>query len=119
MYLGERLKKYVIILLFLICVNLSCALDYSKNEIGADVINNMGITGKYQTICLIDDGVDYTHPSLGSCSLNEIQTGKCSAFIVAKDLVENDLDPMPEGSQTHGTQMVGIVASNISFKVKL
>jgi len=32
-------------------------------------INGENITGKGETICIIDTGIDYTHPDLGSCNL--------------------------------------------------
>ncbi len=32
------------------------------------IINNMNLTGKGQTVCVIDTGIDYTHPALGGCN---------------------------------------------------
>ena len=47
-------------------------LAESVKQVGADrvrniKVNNVAITGKGQTICLVDSGINYTHPNLGGC----------------------------------------------------
>lgn len=53
------------------------------------------ITGSSQTICLIDTGMDYTHPELSPL------------YIGGKDIVNNDFDPMDDNG--HGTHLSGII----------
>src|SRR3989344_8022045 len=45
------------------------------------VYNGTNITGKGQSVCVIDTGVDYTHPALGNCSSNSFMNGTCSKVI--------------------------------------
>ncbi|MDD4353213.1 MAG: S8 family serine peptidase, partial [Candidatus Nanoarchaeia archaeon] len=51
-------------------------LDESVEIIGANniwnySINSQYLTGKGQTVCVVDTGIDYTHEALGSCSLTQ------------------------------------------------
>ena len=55
-------------------VSLSTFLDVSAPLVSADdfwqtTIENIPINGTGETVCVIDSGVDYTHPSLGNCSI--------------------------------------------------
>ncbi len=51
-------------------------LDTSNPQINSPLLwntlindtNNWNLTGKGQTICVIDTGIDYTHPALGGCN---------------------------------------------------
>ena len=50
------------------------SLDYSVPLINGDdvqalYVNGIELDGNGETICVIDTGVDYSHPSLGNCSL--------------------------------------------------
>ncbi|MBI2130304.1 S8 family serine peptidase, partial [Candidatus Woesearchaeota archaeon] len=67
------------------------------------VYAGMNITGKGETVCVIDTGVDYTHPALGGCF------GAGCKVIGGYDFVNNDNDPIDD--QGHGTHVAGIVAS--------
>jgi subtilisin family serine protease len=60
--------------------------------------------GRGVTVAVIDTGIDYTHPDLGS--------GFGPGFKVASgwDFVEGDADPMDD--QGHGTHVAAIIASN-------
>ncbi len=49
------------------------SLDQSASRINAPSvwdfsINNNSIDGSGETICIVDTGIDYTHPALGSCN---------------------------------------------------
>lgn len=68
--------------------------------INSDIANTMvvhgeNLTGKDQSICLIDSGVDYTHPDLAG------------HLILGRDTAAEDDDPMDESG--HGTGMAGII----------
>jgi subtilisin family serine protease len=52
----------------------SIALDISVPKINATKtravqVNGQNLTGRDQTICVIDTGIDYGHPALGNCSI--------------------------------------------------
>lgn len=41
------------------------------NESHLMQFNGLNLTGKYQTICIIDTGINYTHPALGGCTYKQ------------------------------------------------
>jgi subtilisin family serine protease len=47
-------------------------LDESAPMISADDVWAQGITGKDVKVCIVDTGLDYTHPAFGSCSIINI-----------------------------------------------
>jgi subtilisin family serine protease len=59
------------------------------------------ITGKGQSVAILDTGVDYNHPALGG--------GWGRTVIGGWDFVKNDSDPMDETG--HGTMVAGMIAS--------
>ena len=80
-------------------------LDESAVLINADDVNraklnNINLTGKYQSACVVDTGVNYNHPALDG------------RVILGWDYVNNDSDPMDDNS--HGTHVAGIIASDDS-----
>ncbi|MFA6461992.1 MAG: S8 family serine peptidase [Candidatus Woesearchaeota archaeon] len=51
----------------------SVSLDQSTSQIGAPKVWNLSVNGtpidgNGETVCIIDTGIDYTHPALGNCS---------------------------------------------------
>jgi subtilisin family serine protease len=60
-----------------------------------------GITGKGQSVAILDTGVDYNHPALGG------RWGK--TVIAGYDFVNNDSDPMDQTG--HGTMVAGMIAA--------
>jgi hypothetical protein len=70
------------------------------------IYNNTNITGKGETVCILDTGVDYTHTNLGGC------LGDGCKVVAGYDFVNSDSNPMDDNG--HGTHVAGIVASNHS-----
>lgn len=68
------------------------------------VLGGMNITGRGTSICVIDTGVDYTHPDLGGCF------GAGCRIVAGYDFVNGDGNPMDDNG--HGTHVVGIIAAN-------
>ena len=75
--------------------------------------NDFNITGKGETICVIDSGIDYTHPDLGNCTTDEFIAGNCSKVIGGYDIKNNDNNPIDDNG--HGTNVAGIIAANGSI----
>ncbi len=74
--------------------------------------NGENITGKGVTVCVVDTGIDYTHPDLGGCFGNG--TNFSCKVIAGYDFVNSDTDPMDDHG--HGTHVAGIIAANGSVK---
>jgi len=60
------------------------------------------LTGAGLPVCVIDTGVDYTHPALGGVYGTKVYSGY--------DFVNNDYDPRDDNG--HGTHVAGIIAAN-------
>lgn len=72
------------------------------------------LTGSGQAVCVIDTGIDYTHPDLGGCSESSFLAGNCSKVVGGYDFVNSDTNPMDDNG--HGTHVAGIVAANGSIR---
>jgi len=70
-------------------------LSESLPIIGSDIVNNLGIQGDGVVACVVDTGVDCTHPDL---------SGNC---VEGRDFVNDDDDP--SDGNGHGTHVAGIV----------
>jgi subtilisin family serine protease len=64
--------------------------------------NNSNLTGAGEAVCIIDTGLDLTHPAF---------TGK---ILTGHDFYNNDADPQDDNS--HGTHVAGIALGNDSTK---
>ena len=76
-------------------------------------IEGINITGKGETVCIVDTGINYSHPSLGSCYGNNDASSSCKV-LGGYDFVNSDEDPLDDNG--HGTHVAGIVAANGSIK---
>ena len=88
--------------------DVSSLLNSAHNLTGVNyVFDNFGLTGRSQTVAVIDSGVDYLHDSLGG------GLGANYRVVGGYDFAENDADPMDDGpSGFHGTHVAGIVGSD-------
>ncbi len=80
----------------------------NANDVHNIEYNGQRLTGKGQVICVIDTGIDYTHPDLGGC------IGPNCRIIGGYDFTNNDADPMDVGTG-HGTHVAGIIAGKGLF----
>ncbi len=72
--------------------------------------NGFNVKGRGQVICVIDMGIDYTHPDLGGCRREDFLGGRCIKVIDGNDEFNGDSDPVDDNG--HGTHVAGIVAAN-------
>lgn len=72
------------------------------------VHSTMNITGKGQTVCILDTGADYTHPDLGGCF------GDNCKILAGHNMLTGTADIMDDNG--HGTHVAGIVAANGTVK---
>ncbi|RLG12597.1 hypothetical protein DRN73_01930 [Candidatus Pacearchaeota archaeon] len=87
---------------------LNVSLDESVSLIKGEIVQSakfkgINLKGKYQSVCVLDTGVDYNHPALKG------------RVISGYDFVNNDSDAMDDGigdAEAHGTHVAGIIASN-------
>jgi len=82
------------------------SLDQTVPLINATKLHDIGVTGQDQTICIIDTGIDYTHPDLGGCF------GPGCKVVGGWDYVDEDSDPFEAYGEfgTHGN-LISIVAA--------
>jgi parallel beta-helix repeat protein len=82
----------------------------NATEVWNITVNGSSMNGTGQTVCILDTGINYTHPDFGSCSItNNINDGSCPKVVGGYDFVNTDSDPRDD--QGHGSHVAGIVAS--------
>jgi subtilisin family serine protease len=86
-------------------VEVRAQLAQSVPMIGANAVwATYGVSGLGVKVAIIDTGIDYTHPDLGSCF------GSGCKVMGGYDFVNDDADPLDDHG--HGTHVAGIVAAN-------
>ncbi|MDH3352976.1 MAG: S8 family serine peptidase, partial [Nanoarchaeota archaeon] len=75
---------------------------------------SINLTGTHQTVCILDTGVNYSHPDFGGCNTSDFTSGNCAKIIGGYDITDNDNDVMDYVG--HGTHVAGIVAANGGLK---
>ena len=102
------------------------ALDVSAGIVNApDVhslqVSGVDITGAGETVCVIDTGINYSHPALGACSQSEFLSGSCPTVIGGHNYCVDDActssSNNPLDNHGHGTHVSGIIiSSNDTYK---
>ncbi len=79
-------------------ITFHASLEHSAPQIGAPVAWETGLTGRGVTVCVVDTGIDGTHPDL---------KGRIVGW---KDMVGNSTSPYDDFG--HGTHCAGIIAGD-------
>lgn len=87
----------------------------NANDTWNSQLNGINLTGEHETICIIDTGINYSHPDLGGCF------GEGCKVVAGYDYCADDIncttsDSDPMGVHYHGTHVAGIVAASGSIK---
>lgn len=95
----------------------SIMLDGSATLVNATLVpgliyNGSNITGNTVSVCVIDTGVNYSHPALGGCTTSQFTGGTCPKVLGGYDFFNSDNDPMDNNG--HGSHVAGIIASTDS-----
>jgi subtilisin family serine protease len=72
-------------------------------HVGADIVSPNRTVSK--NVCVIDTGVDYTHPDL----IRRVGTTNVPSVLRGRDFVNNDADPMDDNG--HGTHVAGVIVA--------
>jgi len=82
-------------------------------------VNGLNLTGKGQTICIIDTGINYTHPALGGCYGDNNLSSGCKVWGGFDYCADNGNcaanDSTPDDLNGHGTHVSGIASANGSI----
>ena len=74
--------------------------EWAFEEVGARELQDSGLTGNGVRVCMVDTGIDTTHPDLENIDL------------VFRDFISGSNDPVDRGNLAHGTMMAGILVSD-------
>src|SRR3989344_2887689 len=125
----EKLRKNILVKRITLVGESEKLLDNSASLLETPKLWDLGYSGSGQVVCIVDTGINYTHPSLGSCTESQFLAGNCNKviggfnFCANEQCTTNNMNPMDRDG--HGTAVSGIVASNdskyrgVSFEAKL
>jgi len=88
-------------------------LDSTVPLINADDVVNIGLSGQGKTTCVIDSGIDFSHPDFGDCNEAKFNAGNCNKIIDGFDFINNDATP--EDVVGHGTFVASVATGNGSI----
>ncbi|WIA08192.1 hypothetical protein OEZ85_007645 [Tetradesmus obliquus] len=84
-----------------------------------EAAQRLGLSGKDTTVCVIDTGVDISHPNFGACS--EGIRGRACRVKFGFDAESDSRDPSPRRTDTaeagHGTHVAGIAVGGFPDKL--
>lgn len=91
--------------------NWNPSYDYQWNlkKIGMDEAWKISTGSAQVVVAVVDTGVDYTHPELGGCTLQQVNNNQCAKIIPGYDVISSDNDPRDEDG--HGTHVAGIIGA--------
>ena len=78
--------------------------EWAFEDSGARDLQELGYSGEGVRVCMVDTGIENTHPDLADVELE------------FKDFIDGSTDPKDRGNLAHGTMMAGILVSDGHFK---
>jgi len=78
------------------------------NDSWSLITMGVNLTGRNQGVCIIDTGINYSHPDFGGCT--SVGSGGNCRVVGGYDFGNDDSDPMDVDG--HGTHVAGIVGAN-------
>jgi len=78
--------------------------EWAFEDSGARDLQELGYSGEGVRVCMVDTGIENTHPDLEDVELE------------FKDFIDGSTDPKDRGNLAHGTMMAGILVSDGHFK---
>jgi len=83
-------------------------------------VRGVNLSGDGVTVCLIDTGVNYSHPELGGCTTEQFLAGNCPTVIGGYDFANNDPDPMDDcGWGTYDAALIINTNFSVSSDAKI
>ena len=80
--------------------------EWAYEDTGIRRLQSSGLTGDGVSVCIVDTGVDYSHPDLAGMSL-----------VGFRDFYEENNDEVRDvGEEYHGTMMAGLLVANGTFR---
>ena len=74
--------------------------EWAFEDVGARDLQDSGLTGEGVRVCMVDTGIDVSHPDLAGVDL------------VFKDFFTGSSEPIDRGKLSHGTMMAGLLVSD-------